>query len=259
MLERKFAAVSEQMKARLTAIRASYQHRGIKGCKVEDIVREFLREHLPRRLDIGHGEVIDAMGHRSGQTDVVITNEDHPFTYPENEPGLFFVEGLAAAGEVKTNLTTADLEGVLEAGREFKQLRRKPTPGTISAISARPSDVTRFHRTPPFFLFALESQLALPTIWEKLKEAGSFRVDGPEIDQNTIDGVFVLDRGWVIDFAAGDGVFQFLTPDMKSLQGWIAQPSQRVLFDLMHWLSSVMPRQTFDRPIALNYLGKLVD
>jgi transposase len=83
-------AVELQMQARLAEIRQRLHHRGNKGASVEAVVREFLREYLPRRFDVGHGEIVDQQGQRSPQTDVVIVNEDHPGTFTHNEPGLFF-------------------------------------------------------------------------------------------------------------------------------------------------------------------------
>ena len=87
-------AVNEkQMLARLEETRSRFAHPGNKGDAVEIAFRDFLRKHLPRRFDVGHGEVIDTNGHRSGQVDVVVMNEHHPFTYPPEDAGLFFIEG----------------------------------------------------------------------------------------------------------------------------------------------------------------------
>jgi hypothetical protein len=105
MLKAKIAAVEVQMRAKLAEIRATLDHAGSKGQRVEeDVFRTFLREYLPRRLEIGHGEVVDTLGARSPQTDVIIATEDHPFTFTRELPGLFFVEGVCAAAEVKTTV-----------------------------------------------------------------------------------------------------------------------------------------------------------
>jgi hypothetical protein len=78
MIKDKIAAVESQMKAKLDEIRATFAQSGDKGSSVEDSFREFLRQYLPRRLEIGQGEIIDSRGERSKQTDIVIVNEDHP-------------------------------------------------------------------------------------------------------------------------------------------------------------------------------------
>jgi hypothetical protein len=105
MLQEKIASVEAQMRAKLAEVRASLSHAGSKGSQVEEIWRAFLREYLPRRLDVGYGEIIDSHDNRSSQTDIVIVNEDHPFTFTRDQPGLFFIEGVSAVGEVKTRLT----------------------------------------------------------------------------------------------------------------------------------------------------------
>src|SRR2546426_4686724 len=89
VVREKVAAVEAQMKASLQEARASFKQSGDKGATVEDAFRGFIRQYLPRRLEVGHGEVIDSKGARSAQTDVVVVNEDHPLTFTQNAPGLF--------------------------------------------------------------------------------------------------------------------------------------------------------------------------
>ena len=122
MLKDKIAAVEAQMRARLREIRATFDHAGDKGTSTEDSFRTFLRQYLPRRLAVGHGEVVDRQGRRSRQTDVVIATEDHPFTFTEVLPGLFFIEGVCGVGEIKTNLTATELEKALESSSQFKRM-----------------------------------------------------------------------------------------------------------------------------------------
>ena len=131
MLKDKIIAVEAQMKAKLKEARATFTHPGGKGTSVEDSFRVFLRQYLPRRLEVGHGEIVDRNGRRSRQTDVVIVSEDHPFTFTPDLPGLFFIDGVCGAGEVKANLTSAGLEEVLEKSFYFKQLEIVPGKNTI--------------------------------------------------------------------------------------------------------------------------------
>ncbi len=66
------------------------EHKGNRGSGAEDAFRDFLSRHLPRRFDVGHGEVVDTHGARSGQVDVLIINEDQPFRHG-GRPGLYLV------------------------------------------------------------------------------------------------------------------------------------------------------------------------
>jgi len=249
MLKDKIAAVELQMKAKLNEIRATFAQSGDKGSSVEASFGEFLRKYLPRRLEIGQGEIIDSRGKRSKQTDIVIVSEDHPFTFTPELPGLFFVDGVCAAGEVKTVLTSQELDVVLKNSCQFKRLKIEPGKGTM--ICANPSDIKRFYECPPWFLVAFESQLTLPNI---LTEIDRFAIRAKVRSGKLVDAVFILDRGWLINFGDGEGSLQFRTPEGKSTVGWMWKESDSVLFDLLGWLSIVIPRMVRFEPILARYI-----
>jgi hypothetical protein len=249
MLKDKIAAVEAQMKARLDEIRVTFAHAGDKGASVEDSFRIFLRQYLPRRLAVGHGEIVDRQGRRSKQTDVVIATEDHPFTFTEDLPGLFFIEGVCGVGEVKTNLTAAELQEALEGSCQFKRMESGVPNGAMWCSNS--SDEERFYKCPPWFLVALESQLTLPAILERNARFAEERAVGPN---GLLDAVFVLGRGWVINFGDGKGLFQYRTASGESVAGWVQNRSDSVLFDLLGWLSIVMPRILPFRPILAPYM-----
>jgi hypothetical protein len=249
MLQGKIAAVEAQMRAKLDEIRATFAHAGDKGTSVEDSFRAFLRGYLPRRLAVGHGEIVDRQMRRSRQTDVVIVTDDHPFTFTADLPGLFFIEGVCGAGEVKTNLTGADLQKALESSCQFKRMKAEPGEGSI--VCSNPSDLERFYKCPPWFVVAVESQLSLPAI---LKKNIEFTRDRGLEPDGLLDAVFVLDRGWVINFGDGKGSMQFEIPGGEPVAGWVHKRSGSVLFDLLAWLSIVMPRMIRFEPILAPYM-----
>jgi hypothetical protein len=249
MLKDKIAAVEAQMKAKLEEARATFAHPGDKGTSVEDSFRAFLCQYLSRRLEVGNGEIIDRKGRRSVQTDIVIVNEDHPFTFTPDLPGLFFIEGVCAAGEVKTNLTSAELKKALENSCQFKQLEMDPGKGTQAF--ANPSDLERFYKCPPWFLVAYESQLSLSRIQTGIEE---FETENVVQSNRLLDAVFVLSEGWIINFGDGRGSLKFKTPEGMSLGGWHWQNSDSVLFYLLGWLSTVMPRMIRFEPILPKYM-----
>lgn len=248
MLKDVIVATEARMKASLAESRAKFAHSGLKGGAVECAVRDFLRGFIPRRLDVGTGEMVDLSGARTAQTDIVIANEDHPFTFSGDEPGLFFVEGVSAGGEVKSVLTSAHLDSTIEASRRWKRLASDP--GKNSTVSANHSDLERFYRTPPYFLLALESQLSIEAIHERLKAIGCYGQSGVP---RQIDGVFVLDKGSLIDCGAGDGSFG-LKEHGNPLQGWGRISGDSVLFNLLAWLTMSMPKILRYEPILARYL-----
>lgn len=244
--ETKMIAVLEEARARL-------DHGGSKGTIVEAAVRGFLREYLPSNLGVGHGEVIDTYGARSGQIDVVIASDDHPFTYTQDSPGLFFIEGVLAAGEVKSVLDGSALDRALQASLKFKRLRNRPS--DKDEIFANPSDARRWHVNPPFFLFALESRISFKSIGKKIVQ---FELDhgiSPPGINAMLDSVYVLRDGWLVNFGDGKGATRWGDSDGTVREpGWRGRKSQHVLFDLLGWLSGTMPRSRRWLPVLLKYL-----
>lgn len=249
MLHEELISMEAQMKNVLSKIRERFHHSGDKGSLVENEFRTFLREYLARRLAVGHGEVIDSLGNRSAQTDLIIADENHPFTFTEDLPGLFFIEGVVAAGEIKTVLDTEKLENSILNSQKFKKL--KVTYSRGSQIFTNPSDRERFYSNPPWFIFAYESKLCLSTIAERLKEKSQ---SDTGVFTNLVDAVFVLGKGWVINFGDGQGAFQFLISEGISLPGWHWQEKDIALIELMTWLSAVMPRVLRYESILMPYL-----
>jgi hypothetical protein len=240
------------MHAKLAEIRTLFIQGGDKGVSVEKVFREFFRRYLPRRLEFGAGEIIDIQERRSSQTDIIIVTEDHPLTFDRDTPGLFFIEGVCAAGEVKTILTSDELDKTLNNSYSFKQL--EISEGLGAPLSINPSDLNRYYKHPPYFLVAFNSQLKLSTILEKIKGF----LQEKSLDENEInkvlDAVFILDQGWIINFGDGQGCFQFVTAESTVASGWISIPNNPVLFDLLAWLSSVIPRVSLQEPILPRYM-----
>ncbi len=249
MIKDKIAKVEKQMIEALAEVRETFKHSGNKGTSNENAFGDFVRQYLPRRLEVGNGEVIDSYGNRSGQADIIIVNEDHPFTFTPNKPGLFFIEGVLSVGEIKTVLTTQELKNTLNNSLLYKRL--KTTHGKGSMVNANPSDLKRYYEHPPFFLFCYESQLSLETI---KKNIDTFVAENSLDKLQVMDAVFVLGKGSIINFGDGQGSFQFRMPDGKTMSDWIIQNSDSVLFDFFCFLSVTMPKILRFEPILAKYL-----
>ena len=252
MLRERIAILERQMLLRLDEIRQKYSHPGNKGANVEVIVRDFLREFLPPTNRIGHGEVIDSHDNISSQIDVIVTNEYHPFLNDLSAPSIFFIEGVACAGEVKSILTLTELESTLEKCCSFKSLQVEKQNGMT--VRANPEDIARFVDNRPFFLFAFESQSPIDSIVNRVDEYN--RDHKLELTQQ-IDGIFILGRGYAINFGTGKGAFQFRTPEGKSLPGLIGVLSNgdgEVLYKFLAWYSACTPRVEIPNSLMLTYL-----
>lgn len=98
-----------------------------KGDDRELFIREFLETHLPSRLRIGHGEIVDSSGRVSGEVDAVIYRDDIPRLHMGGTD-VFLCEGVLAAMEIKSDLTKEELERSLENLERIKALEKRIKP-----------------------------------------------------------------------------------------------------------------------------------
>ena len=254
----KLKNADQQMLLRLEEVRAAFQQKGDRGDNVEAALREFLREYT--RLSIGTGEVIDLDGNSSTQTDIVIVGQNHPLTFRENSAGLFFIEGVRAAGEAKSVLDRRQLigtrkeKGVFEKSRQFKKLTvTHALPGSNSQIQLgeSPDNLYEVHR--PWFLVALESKLTLKAIYDEILH---YQQQNSLGDNEMVDAVFVVGKGWVVNYA---GLFPLPNHTRDTVEQWEWEwpwrwkESGMVLSDMLAWLSLVMPREMRGGPFMYWY------
>lgn len=240
----------------LKEARATYKHAGVRGSSVEKEIRDLLQGHLPQYLQVGTGEVIDQADTRSGQIDVVVSNQDQPFHRGIHEDSVFLVEGVAAAAEVKSRLTTKDLEMAISSGRRLKALRNTHLKGDLR--HATDSDGQRFYDCPPYFLVALESTVSPQTLIDTLSQTDNATAeDGSGTPLSPLDAAFILGKGWAINFGDGQGSLQWRSAPgdaESSVAGWVWVSAERVLIELLMWLSAVMPRVHRSGAISVPYL-----
>lgn len=81
-------------------------HKGDTGANREEILTRWLEQHLPNATSpkIG-GQIIDSTGHITGQVDVVLYNDNAP-KFGGNPKSYYFAEGIIAAIQVKSKLTS---------------------------------------------------------------------------------------------------------------------------------------------------------
>lgn len=235
-----------ELTSKLAQARSRYAQSGDRGDAAEIAIRAFLAENLSSRLSIGQGEIIDADGGRSQQCDVVIATDDHPFRNPSSEPGLFLVEGVFAAGEVKAQLTTKELDDAIDKGGSLKQLRKGHVGGAM--VFSNPSDHERWIvGPPPFFVFAFESVVATTTLITRLAAAG-----------DDVDALFVLGKGAAINFGDGKGFRRLRLESDEDATGWIWVEGNPSLLEFLGWLHA-LPRVDHQGSMFLSYLQKAAD
>lgn len=244
-----FEGVEHTLRAKLQTVRAQLHQGGNKGASAEAAFREALSRFLPRRLTIGHGEIIDTYGARSAQCDLVVATDHHPNWVRVDEPALFLIEGVAAGAEIKALLTTDHLAASIQNCGRFRQLR--PRWGGQAEVLGSDEDIQRFYRNPPYFVFAYESQLTIETIAERVAATHNI-ADGRRGE--AIDGVFVLDRGYVLNFGYGRSAFVAQDGEGERLKGFFHDDQEPPLLALMRWLPLVLAAPMSQLPILSQYL-----
>lgn len=249
-----FEAAEHKLRAELNAVRASLAHSGNKGARVENVFRKFLDAHIPRRYEVGHGEVLDKSGANAGaqegpgQIDVLIIDDAHPRFADISEPTFYFIEGVLAGAEIKASLKLSDAEEIIKKAAEFKRLWTLLGPGDLSFHTE--ADRERFLNRRPYFLFAFESETPLDSFLQRVSELEQAMGLAPIAH---LDAIFLLDRGALINLGDGQGSLASFNNDGTKLAGWL-KSSRPVLISLISWLNVVMPSIVHMSPIILGYI-----
>lgn len=214
-LRDKFRAEQRALRARFDSHRAGGKHAGEKGMRTEQVLIDFLREHLPPKYGVSRGEVVDSHDRIAVQADVVIYDALHAPLFQDSEGSkVFAAESVYSVIQVKPSLTRPMLVEAVEAVRSVKALDR-------SAVVASHGGHERLHgppeNLPPFgAIFALES--AEPeTLVPNLAD-----LHGTMPSWEWVDAICVLDKTLVYHFAqtrGEDGKWTWaptvLTPDAR--------------------------------------------
>jgi hypothetical protein len=245
-------AYDRKLLVELELLRKRFANPGNKGNGAERVLREFLRGQLPRRLEVGHGEIIDRMERSSGDCDLVIVEDTHPHLSAPEESGMFFIEGVAAGGEVKSVLTSTEFKNACQKSRQFKRLEAS-SPESVR-IWFTESNKRRFEIRPPFFVFAFESQLSLEAIADQtiqeVKEANA-------VGEQIFDAIFILNKGCGINLGDGQGSVRYSAPDGSFRKDWIFFPEPFACLELTAWLTNILPVTMGGRAVVHSYLANL--
>jgi hypothetical protein len=108
-------------------------HAGDKGENREEILREFLERHLPRKYGVLKGEIITASGDRSHSADIIIFDALNAPVLYRGKTAVVPIESVYGLIEVKSSLSKAEL---LDATRKIEAFKRL-APRDLSVIQTR--------------------------------------------------------------------------------------------------------------------------
>lgn len=127
-----FALVEKTLTAQLSEA-GFVLHSGDKGENREEILREFLRDHLPDRFGVTKGEIITKDGSRSHSADIIIYDKlDCPVLF-KGKTNVIPIEGVYGIIEVKSRLSKEEL---VDASRKISSFKAM-APRDLAVISTR--------------------------------------------------------------------------------------------------------------------------
>jgi len=161
-----FSTVEATMVARFNEASA-VQHKGDRGGSREEILRQFLAEHLPRRFGVTKGEVMTRDGSQSHSADIIIYDADNGPVLYSGETKILPVEAVYGIIEVKSRLSKAEFVDASKKVASFKNM----APRDLSVIETR-EYVTLHRPSRPFgMVFAYDlldnSLSSLLANWEE--------------------------------------------------------------------------------------------
>lgn len=102
-------------------------HSGLKGQLREIVIRDLLRPLFPANIGLGTGEIITANNQHSQQQDVVVFDKSIvPPILLEGTTGVFPIESVLFAIEIKTVLTATELKSSIESANQLRSLLYLP-------------------------------------------------------------------------------------------------------------------------------------
>lgn len=261
--ERVLELVERKMVLDLPLARATTDHAGSKGANVEEGFRDVLRQHLPSGFGVGHGKVVDAYDDDSSQLDVIVTNRDHPFSYPPDQSGLYIIDGVSAVGEIKSVLTTGELDRCIKAATRYKKLR--PTYQDSDSFSNEQDRklVIATGGVPPYVVFAYESDIAASTLANRLRDAEAVEIpDGKAIRdgvvnpfQPPIDAVCIFGVGVYLYMRGDSYIPKARMPDGSAGTGWVYCRTDAPMAMTIAWLQAIMPRVDRGSSVLAAYMS----
>lgn len=245
------------------------QHSGEVGRAREFFVQSVLQRVLPPNVVIGSGEIVDRLGGRSNQQDLLLYRNNFPVIDSLAGTHVYLAEGVLATIEVKTILNGDEVEN---ATRNIKSVTALDVssaglgeaeevmggPSGVDALS--PEAMARrlsrgFDPMPEedpllvpaveriwTFLFAFDS-VKVETLTEHAEERGWFRGAGP-------DGLCVLGRA----FGASSDA-PFVLPRRSETDTFVIEETSEPLGWWLGFLLWTLGR-AYRRPVLRPYFGR---
>lgn len=160
-------AAGRQLQAEFREIKDSNPHAGDSGAEAEEILKQFLRDRLPRRFAIESGIVLGSQGAVSRQTDLIVYDAMSAPVYRKG-PRTHIVprDNVAAVIEVKSKLSKDQLADAVDKIARIKRMPASPISGADEPVTMGPM----INSATWGCVFAYDAYTSLETLAENLRE-----------------------------------------------------------------------------------------
>lgn len=243
-------ATAKELRTRFDKSAIASKHAGSKGTVREDYLTDFLREHLPRTVDVyGSAEIVTADGQISPQCDVLITDPATPPFFSEDRHRVVPNECVYGMIEVKSRLDTAELR---DACQKIARVRGLPK--------------TAYYPTQPPFTYRVQ---AYGRSWSHWPTAGMiFAFDSVNLDMLAAklmdwcrerdpiewpDSVWVLGKGCLLWKPQGAKRIEYAPEPKSGLVALAPLPGNDVLLPMLLNLHPLLARATMPSFRLIDY------
>lgn len=248
-IEQYLVKQSQILNAEFDKIKTIYGDSDVKGGQNENVIADFIKENYNSNFNSIGVEIIDSYGNHTDEIDVCINNEYQPFSAKYGQP--LIAEGVDFVIQVKKTITSQEIERIIKNCARLKVLKRKPNKD--DKLFGQIGDVEYFVERIPYIVVAVDSQLTLETIVEKLNE--HYKNTDFHLQP---DAIFVLNRGFIINFREGKGR-TWTSEDSKKMVGFcVVHSLDKTLFELVRYIHSYIPKtEKLTHPLNNYYSGRI--
>lgn len=213
-VERIFQGIGAKLRADFNEISSTIQHAGGQGTVREaEVLEGYLSTYLPGTVHAVHsGEIIDTRGHVSRQEDVLVIDPTTPPLVDKTNYRVVPVECVHGVIEVKSRLTTTQLDGAHTNITEAKKLQKqafKPQSGPIlreTHLFGR-----AWNHFPTYGTIFAYDAIDLRTLRKRLDDLNQ---DQPL--HQRVDSVWVLNQGMIVNWSDDQNqIFPEPRPDTR--------------------------------------------
>jgi len=207
-----FDAVSTQMVSDFERSRKALNHSGLKGQANEQIVINFLKQYLPKTLEISTGSIVDSNGGVSRQLDIIIHDAvKTPLFFQSENMRVIPVECVYAVIEVKAYLDKSELIKSFDNMKSVKNLEKIAFFSAGSVVIERHTLYGSEWENWPLqhFVFAFDS----PSLESVTQNLVNLQLNVPV--HKRIDSICVLNKGVILN-QSSDGMLSAL-PDSTTI------------------------------------------